>query len=564
MALIEPNSRIDFLTGIPFDPSYENTMYFDNLNQQVSYFDSKMSIGLSVEKSSYQRVDSGYIKVGWVVDTYGQSVINQMYNVNYMRFKNTNFENKWFYAFVDNVEYINNNTVGVYYHIDVMQTWHFDYSFNECFIERQHTETDAIGANTIPENFELGDYVFGSPYDFPYNPVAIVVTAGLIDGSYAAGYLVQGLTSMGNTFSGVHFYAYDITTTTGLSDLNDMLEAAYTSRENQNTIIAVYMYSAYFMQGNKVPVEVNVYLPMVDNDYYIDQHIVRNKKLLTYPYNFIYVSNYQGNHAEYKYEYFNNPATCKVKIWGSAGINPGMILYPYNYKTSGDNFDEAITLYGFPMCSWVNDAYKAWIAQNAGTINAGVFAAGVSWADTIIKGKGLAEGIANTDSLAKFQNIKNFPSALGKSLSAERNDLDTFTQSLGRSLIATAGIVGQMRDHAVQPPQSHGNQNGDVLYQAGKMTFMIVNKHIRTEYADIIDSFFDMYGYAVHKCGIPNRNARPCYTYVKTVGCSLDGNVPVSYLKMIEEIFNNGIRFWRTNATFGRFEISYNDNRPVS
>ena len=44
MSLIEPNSRIDFLRGVPFDPSYENTMYFDNINQQVSYFDTKIAI----------------------------------------------------------------------------------------------------------------------------------------------------------------------------------------------------------------------------------------------------------------------------------------------------------------------------------------------------------------------------------------------------------------------------------------------------------------------------------------------------------------------------------------
>ena len=567
MALIEPNSRIDFLRGIPFDPSYENTMYFDNINQQVSYFDTKIAITL--EDASYQRVDSGYMKVGWVEDTYGRSVINQMYNVNYMRFKNTNFENKWFYAFVDNIQYINNNTVGVYYHLDVMQTWHFEYSFNECFIERQHTETDAIGSNTIPEDLELGDYVFGQPYEFTYTPRAIVVTAGLLDGTYTGGTVISGLTSMGDTFSGVHYYTFDISTQTGLDNLNSLLETAYTSREKQNTIISIFMYSSYFMQGNKVPLETTVYLPASGNDYMIDNHVVRNKKLLTYPYNLIYVSNYQGNHAEYKYEYFSNPSQCKVKVWGSIGTNPGMVLYPHNYKTSGDNFDEAITLNGFPMCAWVNDAYKAWVAQNAGTINATIFAAGVSWGDTLIKGKNYIDGANNTkgisnfvNGMANYLNVKNKDSLMSKMISAQNQDLKDFSQSLGRSLIATAGIIGKMRDHAVQPPQAHGNTNGDVLYQSGKMTFMIVNKHIRTEYADIIDSFFDMYGYAIHKCGIPNRNARPCYTYVKTVGCSLDGNVPVSDLKMIEDIFNSGIRFWRTNATFGKFERSYNDNSP--
>ena len=70
-----------------------------------------------------------------------------------------------------------------------------------------------------------------------------------------------------------------------------------------------------------------------------------------------------------------------------------------------------------------------------------------------------------------------------------------------------------------------------------------------------------MYGYAIHKYGIPNRNARPCYTYVKTVDCSLDGNVPVEDLRLIEEIFNKGIRFWKTSATFGVYDVLVNNNR---
>ena len=73
-----------------------------------------------------------------------------------------------------------------------------------------------------------------------------------------------------------------------------------------------------------------------------------------------------------------------------------------------------------------------------------------------------------------------------------------------------------------------------------------------------------MYGYAVHRRGIPNRNVRPCYTFVKTVDCSVDGNVPVEDLRLIEGIFNKGVRFWRTNATFGIYNYSVNDNTPVS
>lgn len=580
MALIQPNSRIDFLTGVPFDPSYENTMYFDDLNQQVSYFDTKMSNGLSVERSSYTRSEIGYLKVGWVVDTYGQSVINQMYNVNYMRFKNTNFENKWFYAFVDRVVYINNNTVGVYYHLDVLQTWHFDYSFNQCFIDRQHTVTDRLGANTIPENIELGDYVMDTPTEFTYEPCAIVVTAGDFGGNYAGGVVVPGLETKGNWFSGVHFYPYVLTDASAVTALNNMLEAAYTDRNRLNTIIAVFVMPNTFASTPVTPREYteSVITPGVAG-YHLGNYPVRNAKLMTYPYNMLYVTNYQGNHNELHFEYFSDPTNCKLKVWGNLSVNPAMCIYPNNYKVTGDNFDEMMQLTGYPMCAWANDAYKAWVAQNAGTINLAVAGVAASWVRTGIMAKNYFGEVSNAEYASGKHSTTNpvysrygryvLPNlgrdeAISNASSGVEPSGEALGQSLSQSLMATGALIARMRDHAVAPPTSHGNGNGNLQYQMGKMTFMWCHKHIRAEYAAIVDDFFDMYGYAVHRIGIPNRNARPCYTYVKTTDCSVDGNVPVSDLKIIENIFNNGVRFWRTSASFGVYDVAINNNAPIN
>ena len=568
MSLIEPNSRIDFLRGVPFDPSYENTMYFDNINQQVSYFDTKIAVPF--ERFSYVRVDNGYIKVGWSIDGGNATAIKDLYNANYMRFKNTSFENKWFYAFVDRVEYINNNTVGVYYHLDVMQTWHFEYAFNQCFIERQHTETDRLGANTIPENFELGDYITDGFSYFDYEPCAVVVTAGDRSGTYQGGTVRQGKMRRGNWFTGVSFTAYNISNQTELDALNNLLERAYTNRETLNTIIAIFMMPRWFFDNpTSVQSTVQSVITPGVSGYHLGQYPVRNAKLMTYPYNMLYVSNNQGNHLELHFEYFGDPTACKLEVWGNMSTSPGIMIYPIDYKiydpyhNDNPNFDEILTISGFPMCAWANDAYKAWIAQNAGSLNTAIFGAAVSWGDTLIKGKNYADDIQNRVAIGNHPFIKNSASAYGSAKAQENRSLSDLSTSASRSLIATAAIIGQMRDHAVQPPSAHGATNGNLIYQAGLMTFMYCHKHIRPEYAAIIDDFFDMYGYAVHRSGIPNRNARPCYTFVKTADCSLDGNVPVAYLREIEEIFNKGVRFWRTTASFGVYDVAVNNNAPV-
>ena len=173
-----------YLLSVPLENDYKHTLYFSDESSQSNYFLSKAV--KSYDTFSYLRKDN----IIQVPDHY-----DEIYNVNYVMYQNRRYNNKWFYAFVDSVEYINNNTVGVHYHIDVMQTWHFEYAFNQCMIERQHTESDVVGRNTIPENFELGEYEFDHSSEFDYSPCAIVVTAGDYGGNYADGVVVPGLSA---------------------------------------------------------------------------------------------------------------------------------------------------------------------------------------------------------------------------------------------------------------------------------------------------------------------------------------------------------------------------------
>ena len=550
MFYIEPNTTIDFFRDVPFDPGYENTMRFDTLADQNNYFNTKLFV--SVPANSYQRISKGSMKIAWNTIVNDYPVIRELYCADYMRFKNTNYENKWFYAFIDKVDYINNNTVQVDYHIDVVQTWLFDFRFNQCMIEREHTVTDEIGDNLIPENFELGDYVMDATNEFNYEPTAVVVSVGDISGDYDPGVVLQGLEDKGNWFSGVHFYPFVLSNQAAVDDLNDFLEAAYTDRESLNTIIAVFVMPNTFLgiPRNVQTVNETVFSQSGAGAYTIGRYPIRNRKLMTYPYNMLYVTNYQGQHLELHFEYFNDPANCQMKIWGNVSTNPGMVLYPVNYKTTGNNFDEMLQITGFPMCAWGNDAYRAWVAQNAGTINLAIAGAAYSWGETI--SKAYSTGLVGEKGEHTIAAVRP---------NEAKREVGT---SLRNSLAATGAIIARMRDHAVQPPTAHGSGNGNLQYQMGKLTFMWCHKHIREEFAQIIDNFFDMYGYASHRIGYPSLDNRPCYTYVKTSNASMYGNIPVEDLRILEQIFDNGIRFWNTSAVFGVFDFRVNDNSPYN
>lgn len=52
-------------------------------------------------------------------------------------YKNSNYSNKWFYAYITRMEYENDGMTNIYITTDVFQTWQFDLNFKESFIERE-------------------------------------------------------------------------------------------------------------------------------------------------------------------------------------------------------------------------------------------------------------------------------------------------------------------------------------------------------------------------------------------------------------------------------------------
>lgn len=578
MAYIEPNTTVQFLT-VPFDPDYENTMYWSGENEKENWFASHVL--LSINQNSYQRKGKGVIRVGWTADLQvpRTSVIKSLYNANYIRYRNYNFEDKWFYAFVKKVEYVNNNTVDVFYNIDVMQTWSEDYTLLQCFVERQHTVTDDIGEHTVPESIEHGEY-FGEALlvssgqqvgndHFNYTPAVCLITTFDSTGNYVDGGIVKGRFTQGDYFSGLYYTVWNLNAAGAVQAINDTMQAISgggdiisvgsgsdtidVARMFADGVVAFFMMPWEFAQGIPTGTPASPVLNSFDirtnGSYMIGNHRARNKKLMCYPYNMIYITNNAGGEAEYRWEDFNNPISCQFNIWGNAAPNSGIMIAPAGYKGyAGENYDEMLQANGFPQCAWSYDAYKAWVAQNAGTLGAGIIGMSMSWASVIAPW--LMGGSAAGSSV---------PQLTGNSPTIQPDILDGF--NAGKGLIgSTLAAAGQVYDHKRKPPQSVGNINPSLAYQAGLLGFWYYRKHIKEEYAEIIDDFFDMYGYKINAVKVPNRAARPCYTYVKTIGCAVEGALPADDAKMIQSIFDNGIRFWRASATFGNYNPYVNPN----
>lgn len=153
---IQPNTTVYLLKSVPLNKDYTDTLWFDNATQQATFFS-----GLTKKvfnNQTYQRVNRNRIRL--------QIKADDMYDYNYMMFRNTSYENKWFYAFIDTPVYINDNTTEIDYEIDVMQTWLFEAELGESYIVREHSETDIAGEHLLPEPLTLDKFrCYGMVYE---------------------------------------------------------------------------------------------------------------------------------------------------------------------------------------------------------------------------------------------------------------------------------------------------------------------------------------------------------------------------------------------------------------
>ncbi|MBO7211225.1 MAG: hypothetical protein J6V44_09535 [Methanobrevibacter sp.] len=191
MSYVTPNSDIEIFKNIPWDNTYEHTLYFVGQgNNTASYYQNLLFSNLrsivQLQRKyqprrytaySYQRKNINTIKLNEHPD--------DIYDYNYMRFKNTSHGNKWFYAFINDVEYVNENTALIHYEIDVLQTYLDEMELKESYVERKHTATDVIGENLEPEPLDFGEYVnlsLETPWNFNnYSLLMFYADADTID-----------------------------------------------------------------------------------------------------------------------------------------------------------------------------------------------------------------------------------------------------------------------------------------------------------------------------------------------------------------------------------------------
>ena len=426
MAWIQPNSTIHLLQNVPLTNAYIHTTDYSNESAQFADFYSYKIASFT----EYTYIRNNTIKI--------QGQIANLYAVNYMLFKNTAYENKWFYAFVTSVNYLNDNTVIIAYEIDVMQTWQFQYKIEPSYVEREIVAHDTLFGSLTEEELEVGEYLlkdYQRPGTFNSDSlVAIVgvsrkisdstddfeIAANLLYGmpTYETYYKFQSLTELQRFYT---FYQNNGNT----DDLLEMVlyPAAFIHNDDWAQDHQGFNYLKSLTNNNEPlsPPYTSIYTDKaVKGTTTFQSYVPKNAKMYNSPYFKYVISDLEGNSAEYSPEYFytdlnptvTDPAmqlTSKIYFLIAMPVNsiPQPYVLPQFYKTRDWVYNKSYAFIGnaFGQMPLLTDTYAAWYAMNSAQLQ-NQFNILTSTKNYVAQSGSISSGIAATNSAKSAQNAE--------------------------------------------------------------------------------------------------------------------------------------------------------------
>lgn len=563
--LIGPSTTVRVCQSIPLDNTYTDTILFTSKSAQESYFASKTKKVYS--GLTYQRLASN--SSTWAI--FLEDVADYFYDCNYLCFQNGGFGNKWLYAFISDILYINENCTAITFEIDVMQTWLFDFEIKKSFIERMHVADDTISRNVVEEDlnfmqryeyyyvensrlFEGSTHPLDTDGEFDdhiiYDSIILVATSEDVDeeDEVLEGGLIQ------NTYQGLKYIGFNA------NDLGVGYCNAWLKRMNEggkagaiNSISMVPSAGLTYSSGGNGKLNINIEDPngnVGEKEYLInystldDDYIPKNNKLFCWPYHFFSITTLDGQSYDYKYEDIieSDPVpgttTMKFKFKFAFGTDPTYFMYPSYYMKCNNNYDYGIKLSGFPKCNWNFGVWENYYAQQDTNITLSMLASALgsvsSASGSVVSDAGSKKGLG-----------------VGTGLAIAQAGLGTLQAGL-----STFGGLSVVKS---QPDQSKGANNvGGVNYNMETMDFWIIHKRLHWGYVVKIDDYFTKFGYRVNSTGVPNLHTRKYWNYLKLDQPSVTGNMPVGDMRMIKQILSNGITFWHTTDV-GNYNLNNNE-----
>lgn len=495
--VFSPTSSVQLLKGVNLTPSYTITKKFSSLSEQEGYFSAKVFKTYSdftfIKKESYIIVGDN---------------IENINICNYVRYKN---KSKWYYCFITDMEYLNDNTTKIFINTDVMQTYKFDFSVNECFVERE--QRDFSVQNFVAENLDIGnEYVIESITKIAsFNRCFIIcstsnledngqggVATGVIQGTYASmKYYVVNDSNYSNIFNQIDrcvgvasIMCLPFTPSYEGTEVNIYAVAPSGDKTAIGKATKIKSAPKHFANIGSIPSIVN------PSSY---------SKLNMYPFRYGLLTDGQCEPMMVKFELLkSNTVNCIQSI----NFPPRTRYIIDNYNNDNRGLLLNITNNQINDIPLAHASYVDYVNSSKAQLRNNLVGSALGVVGGLATQNPYATGVATSGVISSISAISSHM--------AKIQDL----QAVPSTIVSHGNNV---------PFDINANVDGLYFYQYG------VRPEIRTR----IEKYFDNFGYQVNEFKVPFQGG-----YVKTSNCTIStDNINARDVEEIENIYNRGIKF---------------------
>ena len=533
------NSVVILAKNINMDKEYENII--DYTEQEI------VDLCMGQDHLVSRQNNYSFLKVGENRISVGLDY-NTCLSANYLCMQNPHYNNKWFFAFIDSVEYSSEKSTIIYYTVDEISTWWSYWNRKQCYVEREHVNDDTLGLHTMPEGLETGEYyINGIEYD-NLNSNLTVIMATTKDPN-------DNLSRVGKyngVPAGVGYYRYDTMGTPANPEPNSLLYALRQLADDgaSDAVVGMFMAPKWLCGNDTTTIPVansnspeysTMNITPISS---IDGYVPKNRKCLCFPYCYMELFNNNGQaNILYQERWDRTNGLNQIQIVGALTPGCSVRAYPKGYNGVNDNYEEGISLGKFPQLNWNTDQYTNWLTQNGVSIGAIKLDA---------KEAGIIGGLLQIGT----GGIIGGAGVAGKA--GPESGINMMSGGLG-------GVLNTMKEnyrHSLIPNTINGSlNNGDVITSDGLNKFCVIKKSVKREYIESIDSYFTRFGYKVNSLKTPNFTGRRYWNFVKIAGGEIIGysntniSVPESSMEIINNVFRKGTTIWHDHNNIGNYSL---------
>lgn len=530
------------------------TIDFASASARDSFFSSSNSVATlytSISNATYAR-ENKTITVGINADELDAA------GVNYVRYINPQFASKYYYCFVDDIEYVAPYTSRLRIRTDVFVTNIGSIHADACLVEREHVADDTNFAHTLPEPVVPGELIYSTEFfsirddldgtgavntnahyvalflfasEVIATSPAILINDATVD-KYVGGDFVAGFYLATAPQDALTFVSW--CQEKGMSTDNicyaKLIPREYITLDSTNAIIdesGTLPVTVFNVSDNNAAQSVTI-SPNFTQNY---THRIRNNKLNCYPFRAYRVTNYDKSFADLRPE---KMTALTFALRACLGSSPDISLRPTSYNY-GNDMDKAVTTADFGDVPYKSNQYLEYLAQHKNTYQ-------------LTKALYIADGLS-----AALSPIGALASGGAE---ASASELASSAQSVGSTIRSAQQYYAGLSDLKHRPPTVSGGSASNLSRINRCKGLGIYDMCMRPEIAEIVDSYFDQYGYNVSTLKVPQWTSRPHYNFVKTNGINVYGSLPKSEATELARLFDEGLTVWHMSggATYGVYD----------